>query len=286
MAVRKTETRIPAGLSATDLGEAVVASDGRCALVAFATSPVTASRQSRYVAFVTDAGLASQVDSYQWSFVENGGAAAVQTTPIGEAAYAPTEAGSLEVGVKLLDAGSTELASLTLNQDIGNLNPILEGAIADAADQPGPGAANPDVLRELVNDYSPYYQAVTLKTPETDDSFLHFLFSIVFDGSQQRSQDQRGQRLDELAAAMNDQGGDVATLIASGSGACGLRIPLLAMTDGVSGPGSTAKRPCPAGLGRTTTMPDSRGTGRNCSDRFLQHSALSQDEYNSLWARH
>src|SRR6185437_12409517 len=93
----------------------------------------------------------------------------------------PQDTGSLDLKVRLLDAGIAEQANLELSQDIVTLNPILEGVIASAGDQPGPGVGNPDVLRELVNDYSVYYQGVTLQTPETGDSFLNFLFSMVFD---------------------------------------------------------------------------------------------------------
>ena len=73
MAVRKTETRIPTGLVASDLGESFVAADGRCALVSFITSPLAVNRENTYVVFVTDAGLAAQAHSFEWSFSENGG---------------------------------------------------------------------------------------------------------------------------------------------------------------------------------------------------------------------
>lgn len=43
-----------------------------------------------------------------------------------------------------------EQANFELTQDIVSLNPILEGVIASAGDQPGPGVGNPDVVRELV----------------------------------------------------------------------------------------------------------------------------------------
>ena len=58
MSVRKTESRIPANFQATDFGEAVVAPDGRCALVSFITAPVLVDRENVnvYVLFVTERG--------------------------------------------------------------------------------------------------------------------------------------------------------------------------------------------------------------------------------------
>jgi hypothetical protein len=40
MGVRKTESRIPANFKPEDLGQAVVAADGRCALVSAITFPI------------------------------------------------------------------------------------------------------------------------------------------------------------------------------------------------------------------------------------------------------
>lgn len=241
MGVRKTETRIPGTLQASDLGQAVVAADGKCALVSFVTSPVVVARDNVYVVFVTDTALASAVQSFEWTFIENGGTPNVQTTQLGEIHYQLQNTGSLDLKVRLLDGSSTEQANLELTQDIVTLNPILEGLISSAGDQPGPGVGNPDVVRELVNDYSVYYQGVKLQTPESDDSFLNFLFSMVFDGAQQRTPDQRQQHVEDLALALNDQAQDFASLIAEGAGVCAVRLPLLAMTAGVAGSGSAAQ---------------------------------------------
>ena len=243
LGVRKTETRIPGTLQAADLGQAVVATDGRCALVSFITSPVVAGRDNVYVVFTTDAALASAVQSFEWTFIENGGTPNVQTTQLGEIHYQPQDTGSLDLKVRLLDAGIAEQANLKLSQDIVTLNPILEGVIASAGDQPGPGVGNPDVVRELVNDYSIYYQGVTLQTPETGDSFLNFLFSMIFDGAQERTPDQRRQHVEDLALALNEQTTDFASLITQGRAFCGTPA-LLAMIAGVSGSGS----PCAPAL--------------------------------------
>jgi hypothetical protein len=243
LSVRKTESRTPGSLQASDLGQAVVATDARCALVSFVTTPIVVGRENVYILFVTDSALATAAQSYEWTFTENGGAPNVQTTQLGEVSYQPQSTGTLDLKVRVLDSGSSEQASLSLTQDITSLNPILEGVIANAGDQPGPGVGNPEVVRELVNDYSVYYQGVTLKTPEAGDFFLNFLFSMVFDGAHQRTPDQRKQHTDDLAQVLNDETGDFASLITEGTGVCGVRLPLLAMTDGVAGAGSAASLP-------------------------------------------
>src|SRR5207244_8305672 len=144
-------SRIPAGFQASDLGDSVVADDGRCALVSFITSPLVVGRENTYVVYVTDAALAGDVDAYEWTFTENGDAVVTQTTPHGEVRYTPNDEGDLSVLVRLLDAGQGERAQLSLEQSIAALNPELEALITDSTDQPGPGAGNPEVARELVN---------------------------------------------------------------------------------------------------------------------------------------
>jgi hypothetical protein len=144
--------------------------------------------------------------------------------------YAPLAAGGLVVLVKLLGAGGSELAQLTISQDVVAPNPSLEGLITGAKNEPGPRVANPDVARELVNDHNPYYQNVSLQTAEQGDGFQRFVFGIVLDGALQRSAEARKQHLDELAAALNGQSGDFVALTARGAGVSGLRLTLLAMT--------------------------------------------------------
>jgi hypothetical protein len=230
MSVRKTESRLPATLAAADLGEAATAPDGRCALVSFVTSPLVVGRENTYVAFVTDAGLAGAVQSFEWSFAENGGAPAVQTTSFGEAVYTPSATGQLTVTVRLLGAGNSEQSTLTLNQEITALQPEIEAAIAGARNNAGPGIGNPEVAREIVNDHSPYHQQVALRTPESGDAFQRFVFGMVQEGAIQRPPAQRKQQLTQLAAALNEGTTDFQTLAAAGAGLCGIRLALLAMT--------------------------------------------------------
>src|SRR5205823_8413173 len=97
MPVRKTESRIPADLQASDLGEAVTSVDGRCTLLSYITSPLASSRENVYVLFVTDTGLAAGAQSFEWTFTENGGAPNTQTTQNGEVSYRPQAIGKLDV---------------------------------------------------------------------------------------------------------------------------------------------------------------------------------------------
>jgi hypothetical protein len=229
MSARKTESRIPPGLQPSDLGEAVTSADGRSCLVSFVTAPLAVLRSNVYVVLVTDAALASSVASFEWSFVEDGGTPTVRTTEFGETEFAPSVEGYLDLTVRLLDAGSSELASLSLVQQVGPLNAALEQQIADAADKPGPGLGNTDVLRELVNDHNPYYLNVALRTPEPGEAFKRFVFSTVYEGALRRTPAARAQQLGRVAESLNAGAPDFASAVAPGLGAAGVRLPLAAM---------------------------------------------------------
>lgn len=230
MSSRKTESRIPANFQASDLGQAVVAPDGRCALVSFIPSPVVINRENTYVLFVTDAALASAAQSFEWSFTEGSGTSTPQITQHGEISYRPHTAGSLNLVMRILSAGNAELTRLTLGQEIVPANAELETLITRARNDSGPSIANPDVARELINDHNAYYQAVTLEPAETGDGFQRFVFCRVYDGALQRTPARRKQHLDQLAASLNGPGSNFATVTAEGAGVCGIRLALLAMT--------------------------------------------------------
>jgi hypothetical protein len=234
--VRKTESRLPPHLQAADFGEAVVAPDGRCALVSFITAPIVVDRENVYVLFVPDAALAGVSHSFEWIFTENGGAPATQTTQVGEIAYRPQATGDLAITVRVLDGGNTEQARIDMTQDVVPLNGELESLIAEAGNEPGPGIPHPDVARELVNEHNPYYQAVALQAPESGDAFKHFVFGMVFDGALQRDAPRRKQHLDRLAESLNSAGDDFVSLTAEGAGVCGIRLALLAMIFGSPSP--------------------------------------------------
>lgn len=229
MPVRKTESRIPVNFQASDLGQAVVDANGRCALISFVTSPLVVGRENVYIVFVTDAALAASAESFEWTFTENGGAPDTQTTRQGEVSYSPKSTGELNLVVRILGAGNTEQATLPLAQEIVSPNIELETLISEARNHPGPGVSNPDVARELINDHNLYYQSVALQTPEIGDPFKRFVFSTVFDGALQRTAAGRKQHLDELAASLNSQSADFVNLAGKGAGVCGVRLALLGM---------------------------------------------------------
>ena len=236
MPVRKTESRIPANFQASDLGQAVVAADGRCALVSFITSPLAVNRENVYVIFVTDASLAASAQSFEWTFTDSENASITEKTEHGEFSYTPQFTGSLNIVVRILRVGNVEQAKIEMVQEVGTVNAELEDLILNASNEPGPGVSNPDVARELINDHNPYYQAVTLQVPEAGDGFQRFMFCMVFNGALERTMIHRKKHLEQLAASLNNQGMDFATLTAEGVGVCGIRLALLAMTLGDPSP--------------------------------------------------
>ena len=230
MTVRKTENRIPANIQPSDLGQASLAADGRSALISFVTTPLVVGRENVYVVFVTDAALAASAAAYEWSFAENGSPPQVQNTDHGEVFYTPASTGTVVLTLRILDANGVEQARLSLDQEVVAVNAELEALIAEVQNQPGPGVANPDVARELINDHNPYYQNVATQAPEPGDAFQQFVFGIVFDGALQRTPADRKQHLADLADSLNNGGADFATLAGKSSGVAGVHLPLLAMT--------------------------------------------------------
>ncbi|HET6890042.1 MAG TPA: hypothetical protein VFH31_02980 [Pyrinomonadaceae bacterium] len=184
MTVRKTERRLPTGYQATDLGEAVVPTDGRCALISFATAPIVTGRDNTYVLFITDATLAAAAQSIEWTFTENDEVARVEADGGTDIVYRPTGTGPLAVAVRLLDAAGASQASLTLEQFIVLPSSEIEALIASFKDQPGPGASDPEALRELVNQHCRYYHPlhVLLKPVNRRLALLAAFFRLAFVG--------------------------------------------------------------------------------------------------------
>ena len=230
MAVRETERRLPSGLAAADLGQSVVAADGRCVLVSFATAPVVVARDNEYVLFITDATLASAAQSLEWTFRQNGAVARVVSTNIGEVQYQPSSIGSLTVEVRVLDASNAAQATLSLDQEVVLPSAEIETIIAGTQNTPGPAAGEPAVLRELVNQHCVYYQQAAPGTPEAGDGFKRFVLGMVLDGVGRRTAVERRRHLQQLATAAADQPEEYARLAATGVGVSSVRLAMLAMT--------------------------------------------------------
>ncbi len=229
MGVRKTESRIPANYQPSDLGEAVIAPDSRCAIISFLTAPIVLSRDNTYVLVVSDSALASATESFDWTFTENGSVTQVKSTSQGEIIYRPAATGLLRVDVKVLDATKSEQAAISLEQQVVSPSAILEDFITEAQNAPGPGVGDPSGARELVNEHSLYCQKVQLKTSEDGDSFRRFLFNMVSSGATKRTSVDRQQYLEEMAGSLNERTNEFARLAATGVGVCGIRLTLLAM---------------------------------------------------------
>jgi hypothetical protein len=230
MPVRKTESRLPATLGAADLGQAVTAADGRSALVSFVTAPIVVERENTYVLFVTDAALGVAAASFEWTFTAQGEPPVTFSTARSVTSFWPTAVGPLKIELRVLDGGGLELTSLALIQEVVRPSSQAEAIIEQAEDAPGPGAGNPEVLRELVNEHGRYYQAVTPRAPEAGDGFVRLTFSFVWDGAQRLPPRHRAWHVDRLATALNEQPADFVGLAAEGVGVSDLRLGLLAMT--------------------------------------------------------
>ena len=228
MPVRKTESRIPDTFLAEDLGQAISAPG--CTMISYVTSPLVQNRLNQYVVFITDAGIAASAASYEWTITESGVAPANSTSIVGELELEPTHTGSLRVTVRILDSSDTEIATLTLDQTVVTASEELEDLIAESNEDAGPGMADPDALRELINQYNIYYQSVNLQNQEPIAGFKRLVFNMCFDGVMKRNEEERKRHVEQLALALNTGNADFATLSTQGIGVCNVRLLLLAMT--------------------------------------------------------
>jgi hypothetical protein len=246
-----------------DLGQAVVAADSRCALISYVPNPIVVARENTYVVLVSDPGLAAATLSFEWSFIENGGAPNVQTSDFGEKTYTPTATGSLAISVRLLGAAAAVQAELSMQQAIVISSVPLETLIDEAVSSTGPTAGSPDVLRELINEHNLYYQNVATQAAEAGEGFKKFVFSMVYDGASRKNRAERKTNLNELAASINTTSVDFATASSSGAGVCEIRPLLLSMIL----PGMTA----------WTLLPEDNAQRRVQMDTLLQALAAMDE---------
>jgi hypothetical protein len=229
MAVRIVDSRMPAGFQPSDLGEAVTTEDGRCTLISFQTSPISACHENTYVLFVTDSTLAGSVKSYDWFIVADGAAPVTLQSDVGEITHQPNNIGNICVTVRLLDATQAMLKTVQIVQQVGAVNPALEQLIADAESSPGPGASNEDAIREMVNEYYGYYQSIVPQPPEPDDAFKSFVCGLIFDAILKKTRDERAALLDRLFDSIENGGTDLSIIADQGVGTGAIRLALLAM---------------------------------------------------------
>lgn len=175
MAVRATESSLPAGKTASDLGEAasIANAAGGFALVSYLTSPLYVGSRQDYVLFSLPSGTTDPVDveNYTWTAVAHpsGFVYKTATTDIGMFDWTPAAAGSVG-GVKVsveLDTGATPAPKLVLTQNV--VPPSTAGE--DFFNRVwGAGSIDPTIpiVREIINDLHPYIKASVLAhTPTT-----------------------------------------------------------------------------------------------------------------------
>lgn len=222
MAVRKTEQRLPAGVTPAELGQAQ--GDARAALVSYHSSPTVVGRQQTYVVFVLDTALQSSVASYHWDIGSD-----TQQTDAGVLVYAPTAEGDIDVNVSLRDGADTELVRLSLHQEVVPLNPELETMIA-ASDQVAPVAADPETSRELVNDVRVYIDDLAPRSADPDSSLNKLIFALAYAEAMAVPPADRTARTARMADAL-DQAAAASFVdqAEAGIGLCQLRPQVLGM---------------------------------------------------------
>ncbi len=229
MSIRKTESRLPLGLQAIDLGEAEPSADGKFSLISFFTSPLTPFLNNTYVVFVHDATLISTVNSFVWHIAEDGSEPLTVTTTVGEVNYLTRNSGNITISVQLRDNTNAVLGRVLMFQRIEQLNPTTEEEIRVATEKEGAGAANPAIVRELVNGHSAYYKNIQPQTPEGDDAFQRFVSGIVFRGLLKNTPEKRTEIFNRLADSIEQNPESFAVNAASGVGVTDLRLALTAM---------------------------------------------------------
>lgn len=169
MSVRLTESRIPSGFTAYDLGQVAFNEDRTCILVSHLTSPVVKGNDIDLVVFVLD-GL--EIDSYHWSYAyfasgrtESG---IIQDT--GVYTISAQELGYLFIQVQLVAAGSL-FTTLNMRLEIIESDPDLSQLLIDS--HSGAFARIPYVSRAVINNYKRYIlDAVHLYNVEIPELFL------------------------------------------------------------------------------------------------------------------
>jgi hypothetical protein len=181
------------------------------------------------VLYNTAPAHAAASQSIEWTFTENDEDARIEADGGADIVHRPAGTGPLVVAVRVLDAASAPQASLTLEQFVVLPSSEIEALIASAKDQPGPGASDPEALRELVNQHCRYYQDAAQVVTEAGNSFREFLFGFAFDGVARRTSAERAAVVEGLAVALDEQPEDFARLAMAGVGITNLRLALLAM---------------------------------------------------------
>ncbi|MEO1517702.1 MAG: hypothetical protein AAFV95_21950 [Bacteroidota bacterium] len=134
MPVTNTESRLPQGYKASDLGQATVSPSGYFALVSYLTSPILVNRINHYVLFVLDEDIRPDIDRYHWMVYGHNGYAYLpihqEVTTEGVFQYKPTAKQKIKVVVHPVDTQGTSYRPLELEHSVCVLSPLFGNLIA------------------------------------------------------------------------------------------------------------------------------------------------------------
>lgn len=155
MSIRQSEQRLPATLTAADLGQASVEGanpPGRHVLVSFLTSPVVKGTRLEYVVFALDD---PPVDEYRWR-LEKPGPITVDggVTETGVFHVLGADPGDVKVVVEVVSGGSIR-ATLQLDQHVFARDPAIEALRPSFVGRGGVGSEF-DTLSEEVYELKQY----------------------------------------------------------------------------------------------------------------------------------
>jgi hypothetical protein len=226
LAVRFTESRLPAGFNASDLGQGVVATtNANMMLVSFQATPIARERIQQYFVIVADQAIAATVASYEWS-VNDAGTAHVIPSTIGKLEYTPVNLGTLTINVRLLNTSNGQVAALSMQQTVVALNVQLEQLI-DQQDNI-PAAAHPTTSREIINDLRVYADGQTV--PAIDPRYNKLLLSLCYSSILGSTQISRNAVMETHCGLFNNHRSlDFLARAESGIGINKIRPQLLAM---------------------------------------------------------
>lgn len=175
MGVRNTESRIPEGFTADDLGQAHMS--GNYAIVSYLTSPVAQETSINYVVFATNG---AQAHKYRWK-ISNGSTNIEKETDEGIFEYRAVYLGELKTDVEIL-VGGEPVTTLSLTQNVVLEDANLKSLLGNYIVHSGPLLAlggDPQTSTEIVNDLRVYIMDAAQSTGEKGISPL-FLAALAY----------------------------------------------------------------------------------------------------------
>jgi hypothetical protein len=172
MVVRRVERELPAGMTASELGEASAEAlsplDERFVLISYLTSPIPEQTKLDYVVFArlpanTDVGI--DVDEYEWTVnspTDSAFAPIKQKTEMGCFWWTGQRAGQQYTVSVTARLNGTDLATARLTQATRQRDQRLETKLKRKRKDPG----EPDSQRELINDFGDYVRSAATATGE------------------------------------------------------------------------------------------------------------------------